>query len=122
MPESGKPDSGDKPGRDAKTTAEGFRMTLLILTGDVNLMKVTDPDAPCRIVGEELRRADLVFSNLECLLYETPPGHSDSNEGFFVDPQVGSAALKRAGIAVAGIANNVHYGEAAIASSIACLD
>ena len=97
-------------------------MTLLILTGDVNLMKVADATVPFRLVGEELRRADVVFSNLECLLYETPPGHSVSNEGFFVDPKIGGEALKLAGIHAAGIANNVHYGEAAIKASVARLD
>ena len=50
-----------------------------------------------------------------------PPGHSHSNEGFFVDPDVGAKVLMDAGIGVVGIANNVHYGEA-INASIAQLD
>src|SRR5215470_5204473 len=94
----------------------------MLLTGDVNLMQVDDPTVPFRLVGDELRRADVVFSNLECLLYTTPPGHSHSNEGFFVDPKIGGEALKLAGIHAAGIANNVHYGEAAIKASVAKLD
>jgi poly-gamma-glutamate capsule biosynthesis protein CapA/YwtB (metallophosphatase superfamily) len=97
-------------------------MTMLILTGDVNLMNVTDAAVPFARVGEELRRADVIFSNLECCLYQTPPGHSVSNEGFFADPAAGGEALARAGIHAVGIANNVHYGEAAIAASIARLD
>jgi poly-gamma-glutamate capsule biosynthesis protein CapA/YwtB (metallophosphatase superfamily) len=97
-------------------------MTMLILTGDVNLMNVTDAAVPFARVGEELRRADVIFGNLECCLYQTPPGHSVSNEGFFADPAVGGEALARAGIHAVGIANNVHYGEAAIAASIARLD
>jgi poly-gamma-glutamate synthesis protein (capsule biosynthesis protein) len=97
-------------------------MATLILTGDVNLMKVTDPTVPFALVAEELRRGDAVFGNLECLLYETPPGHSVSNEGFFVDPKVGAAALKQSGIHAVGVANNVHYGEAAITASLAQLD
>ena len=97
-------------------------MPTLILTGDVNLMGVTDPALPFARVGDDLRRADAVFGNLECLLYDRPPGHSASNEGFFVDPAIGGAALERAGIQAVGIANNVHYGEAAITASIAQLD
>src|SRR5258706_4467460 len=97
-------------------------MTMLILTGDVNLMGVTDAAVPFRLVRDELRRGDVIFSNLECLLYETPPGHSASNEGFFVDPAIGGAALKQAGIHAVGIANNVHYGAAAINASVAQLD
>src|SRR4029078_3245344 len=96
-------------------------MTELILTGDVNLKGVTDAKVPLARVAEELRKGDLVFCNLECLLCTPPSGHSHSNEGFFVDPQVGADVLKSANIGVAGIANNVHYGEA-INASIAQLD
>lgn len=94
----------------------------MILTGDVNLMNVTDPRTPFARIGGELRAADVVFSNLECCLVATPAGHSVSNEGFFADPEVGGEALKLAGIHAVGIANNVHYGDANIAASIARLD
>jgi len=96
-------------------------MALLILTGDVNLMNVTDAAVPFARVGEELAKADVVFANLECCLYASP-NHSLSNEGFIADPTVGGEALERAGIHAVGIANNVHYGEAAILASIARLD
>jgi poly-gamma-glutamate synthesis protein (capsule biosynthesis protein) len=94
----------------------------MILTGDVNLMKVTDPKVPFALIGDELRRADVVFSNLECCLVETPAGHSLGNEGFFADPKVGGEALKLSGVHAVGIANNVHYGEANIKGTIAQLD
>jgi poly-gamma-glutamate capsule biosynthesis protein CapA/YwtB (metallophosphatase superfamily) len=96
-------------------------MPLLILTGDVNLMNVTDAAVPFARVGDELRKADVIFGNLECCLYASPR-HSLSNEGFIADPVVGGKALKCAGIHAVGIANNVHYGEAAILASIARLD
>jgi poly-gamma-glutamate capsule biosynthesis protein CapA/YwtB (metallophosphatase superfamily) len=92
----------------------------MIITGDVNLMNVTDPSVPFARVTDEFHAADVVFSNLECCLV-VPPGHSVSNEGFFADPRAGEA-LRRAGIHAVGIANNVHYGEANILSSIARLD
>ena len=41
----------------------------MILTGDVNLMNVTDPAVPFALVAEEFRAADVVFCNLECCLY-----------------------------------------------------
>jgi len=94
----------------------------MILTGDVNLMNVTDPAVPFALVADELRGTDVVFSNLECCLVDTPAGHSLSNEGFFADPKIGGEALKRARIHAVGIANNVHYGDANIKASIACLD
>jgi poly-gamma-glutamate synthesis protein (capsule biosynthesis protein) len=93
----------------------------LILTGDVNLINVADPAVPLARVADELRAADLVFSNLECCLYAPPAGHSLGNEGFYAAPAAG-AALTLAGIGAVGIANNVHYGEAAILASIARLD
>ena len=97
-------------------------MTLvnMIMTGDVNLMGVADPAVPFAQVADEFRNTDVVFSNLECCLV-IPPGHSASNEGFFADPRAGEA-LRSAGIHAVGIANNVHYGEANILSSIARLD
>jgi poly-gamma-glutamate capsule biosynthesis protein CapA/YwtB (metallophosphatase superfamily) len=94
----------------------------MILTGDINLMRVTNAKVPFALIGDELRSADVVFSNLECCLVDIPDGHSVGNEGFFADPKVGGEALKLAGIAAVGIANNVHYGEANILSSIARLD
>ncbi len=94
----------------------------LILTGDVNLMNVSDPLVPFSLVRDELRAADLVFSNLECCLCAPSSSHSLDNEGFFADPAIAGEALKSAGIQAVGIANNVNYGEAAITQSIARLD
>jgi poly-gamma-glutamate capsule biosynthesis protein CapA/YwtB (metallophosphatase superfamily) len=93
----------------------------MILTGDVNLMKVADPTVPFRRVGAELRQADVVFGNLECCL-TLPATHSHGNEGFFADPGVGGEALRLGGLQAVGIANNVHYGDANIMASIARLD
>jgi hypothetical protein len=97
-------------------------MARLILTGDVNLMNVTDPATPFRQVAAEFRSAGMVFSNLECCLYAPPRTHSFHNEGFYADPDVGAEALRAAGIEAVGIANNVNYGDAAIMGSIARLD
>src|SRR5882672_10418865 len=94
----------------------------MILTGDVNLMNVADSAVPFALVGDELRQADVVFSNLECCLAVPARGHSVSNEGFFADPVIGGEALRRGGIQAVGIANNVHYGDAHITASIARLD
>jgi poly-gamma-glutamate synthesis protein (capsule biosynthesis protein) len=97
-------------------------MARLVLTGDVNLMNVTDPATPFQHVAAEFRAADMVFANLECCLYAPPRTHSFHNEGFFADPTVGAASLREAAVAAVGIANNVNYGDAAIMSSIAALD
>jgi len=97
-------------------------MPSLILFGDVNLMNVADAGVPFAQVGGILRAADLVFANLECLLYEPPDGHTIEHEGFFADPEIAGEALQTGGIAAVGLANNVNYGAAAIAGSIEQLD
>jgi poly-gamma-glutamate synthesis protein (capsule biosynthesis protein) len=94
----------------------------IMLTGDVNLMNVTDPAVPFRRVAAEFRSTGIVFSNLECCLYDPPHGHSVDSEGFYAAPGPGGDALKLAGIQAVGIANNVNYGEAAIKASLARLD
>jgi len=94
----------------------------MVLTGDVNLMNVTDPTVPFSLIQDEFRTADVVFCNLECCLYGPPGGHAVEHEGFFAEPRVAGEALQSAGIQAVGLANNVNYGEAAIMASIARLD
>lgn len=94
---------------------------LLIFTGDVNLMKVTDPAVPFARVSDRLKEADLVFGNLECCLYQPPAERSLADEGFYVAPAMGQALLN-AGYHIVGNANNVTYGADAIRSSLAALD
>ena len=92
----------------------------VILTGDVNLMRVTDPMIPFRHVAANLHSADVVFGNLECCLQLQQQSHA--NEGFFADPKVGGEALQLSGIHAVGIANNVNYGWANIFASTNRLD
>lgn len=95
--------------------------TTLMLTGDINLMNVVNPEAPFALVGAVLGRADVRFSNLECCFYEPPAQRSVSDEGFCAAPAV-AKALKIAGIDAVGTANNVNYGADAIQSSLRVLD
>jgi poly-gamma-glutamate capsule biosynthesis protein CapA/YwtB (metallophosphatase superfamily) len=97
-------------------------MPSVLMTGDINLMNVTDPHAPFRRIGVALQSADLLVSNLECSLFIPPHGHALEHEGFFADPDIGARALKEIGVDIVGIANNVNYGEAAILGSMATLD
>src|ERR1700680_1395765 len=97
-------------------------MTSMILVGDVNLMNVDDPAVPFARVGDALRSVDLVFANLECLLYQPTAGHTLAHRDFFADPEIAGNALQTAGIAAVGLANNVNYSAAAISGSIARLD
>jgi poly-gamma-glutamate synthesis protein (capsule biosynthesis protein) len=100
---------------------------MMILTGEINLKTVTDPTVPFRRVTKELGEAALVFANLECLLADPPAEYTHhqvafhrTREGFYAGPIAGEA-LKLAGFAGVGCANNVTYGEDAIRASLARL-
>lgn len=95
--------------------------TTLMFTGDINLMNVTDPEAPFRRVGAVLEQADVRFSNLECCFYQPPGARSLADEGFYASPAV-VQALRLARIDAVGTANNVNYGGDAIVSSLKVLD
>ena len=94
---------------------------MLMLTGDVNLMNVTDPQAPFAMIKDTLRHADVLFGNLETCFYEPAAGHAIEREGFYA-PLASAQALVIAGYRAIGNANNVNYGEEAIRSSLRQLD
>src|SRR5688572_23365304 len=94
---------------------------VLMLTGDINFMNVTDPRVPFARVTDTLRQADVLFGNLECCFYEPATGHSLEREGFYA-PLASAHALVLGGYHAVGIANNVNYGEEAIRSSLGRLD
>src|SRR5712691_7499744 len=114
-------------GRRSLPVKEDTMRQTMILTGEINLKTVTDPTVPFGRVTKELDAADLVFANLECLLAD-PPAEFATNqaafhatsEGFYAGPTAGEA-LKLAGFAGVGCANNVTYGEDAIRASLARL-
>ena len=93
----------------------------LILTGDINLLGVTDPTVPFARVRDRLHEADVVFANLECCFYEPGVERSPEDEGFYA-PLKAAEALSIAGVHAVGNANNVNYGAAAIRSSLSRLD
>jgi poly-gamma-glutamate capsule biosynthesis protein CapA/YwtB (metallophosphatase superfamily) len=93
----------------------------LMLTGDVNLMHVTDPQVPFARVKETLRQADVLFGNLECCFHEPATEHSLEHEGFYA-PLASAQALVIGGYSAVGTANNVNYGAEGIRSSLRQLD
>ncbi|MDH4151795.1 MAG: CapA family protein [Betaproteobacteria bacterium] len=91
--------------------------TLMMFTGDINLMNVENPALPFGRICDTLHEADILFGNLECCLYQPPSDVSVTDEGFYAAPAAG-AALRLAGYHAVGNANNVNYGAAAIQSSL----
>jgi poly-gamma-glutamate capsule biosynthesis protein CapA/YwtB (metallophosphatase superfamily) len=94
---------------------------LMLFTGDINLMNVTDPALPFNRVLDTLHSTDMLFGNLECCFYQPPASVSVSDEGFFATPAAGRA-LQLAGFRAVGNANNVNYGADAIRSSLSELE
>ncbi len=100
----------------------------IILTGDVNLLGVEDNEAPFRRVKETFAKADCVFGNLECCLYDPVmprttmmPDLISGYDGFWAPTRTGPTLL-HAGYHCVGNANNQNYGHKAIVSSNECLD
>jgi len=87
----------------------------MILTGEINLKTVTDPTVPFGRVTKELDKADppAEFATNQAAFHAT-------SEGFYAGAVAGEA-LKLAGFAGVGCANNVTYGEDAIRASLARL-
>ncbi|HEY9447616.1 MAG TPA: CapA family protein [Burkholderiales bacterium] len=95
--------------------------TTLMFTGDINLMHVTRPEAPFARILPVLRQADILLGNLECCFYEPSAARSLGDEGFYAAPST-VEALRIAGYAAVGTANNVNYGSDAILGSLKELD
>src|SRR5258706_8454827 len=90
-------------------------------------MGVEDPAAPFRRVADTLKKADAVFGNLECCLYDPPvprvmmPDEKSGYDGFFAPTAIGST-LVNGGVHFVGKANHQNHGPAAIMSSKTWLD
>jgi poly-gamma-glutamate synthesis protein (capsule biosynthesis protein) len=107
---------------------QAMAASTIMLTGDVNLLGVEDVEVPFRKVRETFAKADCVFGNLECCLYdpEMPrgpmmPDLQSGYDGFWASTRTGQALL-HAGFHCVGNANNQNYGHKAIMSSNATLD
>ncbi|MGA0025753.1 MAG: CapA family protein, partial [Burkholderiales bacterium] len=98
-----------------------MKKTVMLFTGDINLMNVSDPAAPFVRINDTLSKADVLFGNLECCLYQPAAAVSTADEGFYAPPAAGRA-LQIAGYCAVGNANNVNYGAAAIRSSLTELE
>ena len=93
----------------------------MVLTGDVNLRNVTDPELPFARVAETLRGADVVFGNLEGCLFDSDQ-ELPYKGGWRHAGTAGARALVSGGFHAVGCANNVTFGRQAIVSSLAHLD
>ncbi len=96
----------------------------VLLVGDINVEYRADPTTAFDHVRETLKRADLVYGNLEGLLVpsEGPDKDIPDKSGWqHIGPEA-VKALKSGHVAVVGVANNVAYGPENILKSLAVLD
>ena len=96
----------------------------VLLLGDVNVEQRADPAEAMIHVRETLKRADLVYGNLEGLLVKSlgPDKDLPDKTGWqHIGPEA-VEALKSGNIQVVGVANNVAFGPANIMQSLAVLD
>ena len=96
----------------------------LLLLGDINVEQRADPAIAFVHIAPTLRKADLVYGNLEGLLIPSAGPDKDipDKSGWqHIGPEA-LKALKAGNIAVVGVANNVAWGRDNILKSLSVLD
>ncbi|HEX7138164.1 MAG TPA: CapA family protein [Vicinamibacterales bacterium] len=98
-------------------------MTMLII-GDVDIQRRADPTTAFTHIGETLKRADLVYANLEGMLVKPQGPEIDipDKRGWRHPGPEGVLALKAWNIKTVGVANNVAYDRANILETLRVLD
>jgi poly-gamma-glutamate synthesis protein (capsule biosynthesis protein) len=103
----------------------GANAVEMLILGDIQVhSRRPDPTTAFQRMRETLRRADLVYANLEGLLVRSAGPKIDiPDKPAWTHPGPGGAhALKAANIMVVGVANNVASGRENILASLAVLD
>jgi poly-gamma-glutamate capsule biosynthesis protein CapA/YwtB (metallophosphatase superfamily) len=103
----------------------GDKAVEMLIIGDIQVhMRRADPTTAFNRMRDTLKKADLVYANLEGLLVKsvgTTIDIPDKPEWTHPGPD-GVKALKASNVAVVGVANNVASGRANILKSLAVLD
>jgi poly-gamma-glutamate capsule biosynthesis protein CapA/YwtB (metallophosphatase superfamily) len=102
---------------------ESNGVTMLII-GDIDIQRRTDPTTAFARIGETLKSADLVYANLEGMLV-SPQGPAidiPDKRGWRHPGPEGVLALKAWNITTVGVANNVAYDRANLLATLRVLD
>jgi len=93
---------GDKP---------GGKVVSMLIIGDIDIQLRADPTTAFAHIGETLKRADLVYANLEGMLVkpEGPEKDIPDKRGWRHPGPEGVLALNAWNVKVVGVANNVAY-------------
>jgi poly-gamma-glutamate synthesis protein (capsule biosynthesis protein) len=106
------------------TGPSGDTAVSMLIIGDIDIQLRTDPTTAFVHIGDTLKRADLVYANLEGLLVKPqgPTVDIPDKKGWQHPGPDGVKALNAWNIKVVGVANNVAYGRANIMKSLGVLD
>lgn len=98
-------------------------VTMLII-GDVDIQRRTDPTTAFAHIGETLKGADLVYANLEGMLVKPQGPEVDipDKRGWRHPGPEGVLALKAWNVKTVGVANNVAYDRANVLETLRLLD
>jgi poly-gamma-glutamate capsule biosynthesis protein CapA/YwtB (metallophosphatase superfamily) len=102
----------------------GEKAVSLLIIGDIQVQRRADPATAFVHLKDTLRRADLVYANLEGVLVKSqgPDGDIPDKKGWQHPGPEGALALKNANVHVVGVANNVAYGRQNILDTLKVLD
>ena len=102
----------------------GDKALSMLIIGDIDIQLRADPTTAFAHIGETLKRADLVYANLEGMLVkpEGPEKDIPDKRGWRHPGPEGVLALKAWNIKVVGVANNVAYDRKNILETLKVLD
>jgi len=102
----------------------GDKALSMLIIGDIDIQLRADPTTAFAHIGETLKRADLVYANLEGMLVkpEGPEKDIPDKRGWRHPGPDGVLALKAWNVKVVGVANNVAYDRKNILETLKVLD
>lgn len=102
----------------------GDKAVSMLIIGDVDIQLRADPLTAFAHIGETLKKADLVYANLEGMLVkpEGPEKDIPDKRGWRHPGPQGVLALKAWNVRVVGVANNVAYDRKNVLETVKVLD
>lgn len=106
------------------TGSYGDKAVSLLIIGDIDIQRRADPTTAFTHIGDTLKKADLVYANLEGMLVKPQGPEIDipDKRGWRHPGPEGVVALKAWNIKAVGVANNVAYDRHNILETLKVLD
>jgi poly-gamma-glutamate capsule biosynthesis protein CapA/YwtB (metallophosphatase superfamily) len=106
------------------TGSYGDKAVSLLIIGDIDIQRRADPTTAFTHIGDTLKKADLVYANLEGMLVKPQGPEIDipDKRGWRHPGPEGVVALKAWNVRAVGVANNVAYDRHNILETLKVLD